>query len=131
MPNPFDKASDPRGGGTEAKTGGGADRREAARRALRAHAMVLLPGQPGRMGRTIDVSETGLCISLAESLPAGTECMVGFELPDKAGNRKRLQSRARVVHSVLGKASEGFKIGMQLQSPPDEVVNALQAFVRE
>jgi len=129
MSNPFGSASGAPGGGQEGKTG--AERREAARRALRAHAMVLLPGQPGRMGRTLDVSETGLCITMTESLPSGTECMVGFELPDKAGNRKRLQSKARVVHSVLSSGNEGFKIGMQLQSPPDDVVRALQAFVRE
>jgi hypothetical protein len=129
MANPFESASASAGGGKDGKTG--AERREAARRALRAHAMVLLPGQPGRMGRTIDVSETGLCIALSESLPSGTECLVGFELPDKAGNRKRLQSRARVVHSVLSSTKDDFKIGMQLMAPPDDVVRALQAFVRE
>lgn len=109
----------------------GADRREAARRPLRALAMVLLPGQPGRMGRTIDVSETGVCIALPEGLPSGTECMVGFELPDRSGNRRRLQSKAKVVHSVLASNQDGFKIGMRLHEPPDDVVLALQAFVRE
>lgn len=131
MPNPFDKASDPSGGASDGKPGGGADRRESVRRPVRGNAMVLLPGQPGRMGRTIDVSETGLCVTLTDSLPAGTVCMVAFELPDKAGNRKRLQSKARVVHSVLSSGTEGFKVGMQLQAPPDDVVIALQTFVRE
>ena len=129
MANPFDRASTAASGAKDGKTG--ADRREAVRRPLRAHAMVLLPGQPGRMGRTIDVSETGLCLTLPDSLPSGTECLVGFELPDRAGNRKRLQSKARVVHSVLSSTKDDFKIGMQLMSPPDDVVLALQAFVRE
>lgn len=113
------------------RLGGGADRREAQRRPLRGNAMVLLPGQPGRLGRTIDVSETGVCVALAEGLPAGTDCLVGFELPDKAGNRRRVQSKAKVVHSVLGSHHEGFKIGMRLQAPPDELILALQAYVRE
>lgn len=123
--------TDAQRGSAGAKPGGGAERREAVRRTLRSPAMVLLPGQPGRLGRTIDVSETGICIALSDSLPTGTDCLVAFELPDKAGNRKRMQSKAKVVHSVLAGHHEGFKVGMRLTTPPDEVVRALQAFVRE
>lgn len=122
MANPFEKASEEKGG---------AERREAVRRTVRAHAMVLLPGLPGRLGRTVDVSETGVCVALPEALPSGTECLVAFELPDKAGNRRRLQSKARVVHSVLSNQGDGFKVGMQLREPTEEVVLALQTFVRE
>lgn len=130
MSNPFESASEPQKSGQDLKPGGGAERREAVRRPLRANAMVLLPGQPGRMGKTVDVSETGVCVALHDALPAGTQCMVGFELPDKLGNRKRMQSKARVVHSVLS-SQGGFKVGMQLLSPPDDVVRALQTFIRE
>ncbi|MBI5259259.1 MAG: PilZ domain-containing protein [Burkholderiales bacterium] len=130
MSNPFENASEPQKSGQEPKAGGGAERREAIRRPLRANAMVLLPGQPGRVGKTVDVSETGLCVALTDALPAGTQCLVGFELPDKAGSRKRMQSKARVVHSVLS-SQGGFKVGMQLVTPPDDVVRALQSFIRE
>lgn len=109
----------------------GADRREAIRRQLRSPALVLLPGQPGRVGRTVDVSETGMCLMLAEGLPDGTECLIGFELPEKGGARKRVQSRARVVHSVLSTQGEGFKIGMQFLQVPDETRRALESFIRE
>jgi c-di-GMP-binding flagellar brake protein YcgR len=109
----------------------GAERREAVRRNLRASAMVLLPGQPGRIGRTLDVSETGLCIVLPEGLAGGTECMVGFELPDRTGSRKRVQSRARVVHSILSTQGDGFKVGMQFVQMPDDTRRALEAFIRE
>jgi len=109
----------------------GADRREAVRRHLRGPALVLLPGQPGRVGRTVDVSETGMCVMLPDDLPGGTECMVGFELPDKAGARKRVQSRARVVHSVLSTQGDGFKLGMQFVQVPDETRRALESFIRE
>ena len=109
----------------------GADRREAVRRHLRSPALVLLPGQPGRVGRTIDVSETGLCVLMPEGLPGGTECMVGFEVPDKTGARKRVQSRARVVHSVLSTQGDGFKIGMQFVQVPDETQRVLESFIRE
>lgn len=128
MTSPFASTDSQRAPGD---TRTGADRREAVRRPLRGLAMVLLPGQPGRMGRTIDVSETGLCISLTEALPSGTDCLVGFELPDKTGNRRRMQAKAKVVHSVLAGNHEGFKIGMRLLEPPDDVVLALQSFVRE
>ena len=109
----------------------GADRREAVRRHLRSPALVLLPGQPGRVGRTVDVSETGMCVMLPDGLPGGTECMVGFELPDKGGSRKRVQSRARVVHSVLSTQGDGFKIGMQFMQVPDDTRRALESFIRE
>lgn len=119
---PFEDAS---------KKPSGADRREAVRRPLRSAAMVLLPGQPGRVGRTVDVSETGLCLLLPDAVPAGTTCLVGFELPDRTGARKRLQSKARIVHSVLSPAGEGFKIGMQFLEPPPETRRALETFIRE
>lgn len=109
----------------------GIERREAVRRPLRGAAMVLLPGQPGRLGRTLDVSATGICVVLAETLPAGIECMVGFEMPDGTGMRKRVQSRARIVHSVLSKQSDGFKVGMQLLQPPEETRRAIEMFIRE
>ncbi|NRF67378.1 PilZ domain-containing protein [Aquincola sp. S2] len=113
------------------RAGGGADRREAVRRSLRSPALVLLPGQPGRIGKTVDVSETGVCLMLPEGLPGGTQCMVGFELPDKAGARKRVQSKARVVHSVLSNLGDGFKIGMQFLDTPGETQRALENFIRE
>ena len=131
MAPPLDPSSGSLNDAPTAKIGSGADRREAVRRPLRANAMVLLPGQPGRLGRTIDVSETGVCVSLKDFLPQGTECLVGFELPDKHGNRRRVQSKAKVVHSVLSGQSEGFKVGMRLVTPTDELVLALQSFVRE
>lgn len=131
MAPPLDPSSGSLNDAPAAKLGGGADRREAVRRPLRTHAMVLLPGQPGRLGRTIDVSETGVCVALADYLPQGTECLVGFELPDKHGSRRRVQSKAKVVHSVLSGQNEGFKIGMRLVTPADELVLALQSFVRE
>jgi c-di-GMP-binding flagellar brake protein YcgR len=109
----------------------GADRREAVRRTLRSAALVLLPGQPGRVGRTVDVSETGMCVMLPDGMAGGTECLVGFELPDKAGARKRYQSRARVVHSVLSNQGDGFKIGMQFLEVPDVTRRALETFIRE
>lgn len=93
--------------------------------------MLLLPGQPGRLGKTVDVSETGICVLMPEGLPGGTECMVGFELPDKSGARKRVQSRARVVHSVLSHQGDGFKVGMQFVQPPPETQRALESFIRE
>jgi len=131
MASAFDPSSGSLNDAPAAKLGGGIDRREAARRPLRGNAMVLLPGQPGRLGRTIDVSETGVCVILKDGLPSGTDCLVGFELPDKAGNRRRVQSKAQVVHSVLSSQHEGFKVGMRLQAPADELVLALQTYVRE
>lgn len=109
----------------------GADRREAVRRPLRSPALVLLPGQPGRVGKTLDVSETGVCVMLTEMLPGGTQCLVGFELPDRTGARKRVQSKARVVHSVLSTQGDGFKVGMQFVEPPAETCRALESFIRE
>jgi c-di-GMP-binding flagellar brake protein YcgR len=109
----------------------GADRREAVRRSLRSPALVLLPGQPGRVGRTVDVSETGLCVMLPDGLADGVECLVGFELPDRAGARKRYQARARVVHSVLSNQGDGFKVGMQFVQMPDDTRRALESFIRE
>lgn len=129
MPNPFEMVQEPRGGADNGATG--AERRAAIRRPLRAQAMVLLPGQPGRPCKTVDISETGICVAMPEALPPGTTCMVGFELPDRQGNRKRHQSRARVVMSILAQHADGFRVGMQFQEVSDPVLLAIQGYVRE
>jgi hypothetical protein len=107
------------------------DLRQSQRRPLRAPAMVLVQGKPGMLGRTIDVSEGGLCLALKDTITAGTECLVSFELPDKSTGRRRLQSQARVMYSILSGQHDGFKIGIKLLSPAPDLVHALHAFVRE
>jgi hypothetical protein len=42
-----------------------------------------------------------------------------------------VQSRARVVHSVLSTQGDGFKIGMQFVQVPDETQRVLESFIRE
>ncbi|MBI3368513.1 MAG: PilZ domain-containing protein [Burkholderiales bacterium] len=108
---------------------GGADRRQAPRRTLRGPAMVMLPGEPGRMGRLVDVSETGLCVALAASVPHGTTFMVGFEVPGKSGQRLMLRTRGKAMHCVLDSAGEGFKLGVLLIEPGQDVIKALRDFV--
>ncbi|MCK6420471.1 MAG: PilZ domain-containing protein [Aquabacterium sp.] len=130
MPNPFEAFEEPQPGAAESGASG-ADRRAAVRRPLRAQAMVLLPGLPGRPCKTVDISESGICVTMAEALASGTQCLVGFELPDRQGNRKRHQARARVVHSVLASNSDGFKVGMQFGEVADAALLAIQAYVRE
>lgn len=130
MPNPFEAVEEPRPGAAESAAAG-AERRAAIRRPLRAQAMVLLPGVPGRPCKTVDISESGICVTMAEALASGTHCLIGFELPDRQGNRKRHQARARVVHSVLASQSDGFKVGMQFREVPDPVLLAIQTYVRE
>lgn len=85
--------------------------RIATRKVLRCRAKVLLNGgRPPLMGRTVDISLSGISLMLGESLPAGESCVVAFETPVN-GNMKRVIASVKAVYSICG--ADGFRVGFQ------------------
>ncbi|HJV74851.1 MAG TPA: PilZ domain-containing protein [Noviherbaspirillum sp.] len=85
--------------------------RSAPRKALRAHARVVLPGAAPLRAKTIDVSMGGVSIIVAEQIPVGQKCTVAFEAPFN-GTMVRVVAVARIVYSIL-KGTDGYRTGMQ------------------
>ncbi len=86
------------------------DNRSILRKILRCHAKVAMAGRPPLNARTVDISPNGMCLLVAEQLPAGLSCNVSFEVPLN-GKMKKVQVIAKAVYSVFG--TDGFRIGMQ------------------
>jgi hypothetical protein len=87
------------------------DTRIAPRKVLRCRAKVMLNGgRPPVMGRTVDISTSGISLMLDVSLPAGESCVISFEAPVN-GTMRKLMVSAKAVYSICG--ADGFRIGMQ------------------
>lgn len=87
------------------------DTRIAPRKVLRCRAKVMLNGgRPPMIGRTVDISISGICLMLEAPLTAGQSCVIAFEAPVNGTMRKVMVS-AKAVYSICG--NEGFRIGLQ------------------
>jgi hypothetical protein len=85
--------------------------RVAPRKVLRCRAKVMLDGgRPPMMGRTIDISISGICLMLESPLVAGESCVIAFEAPVN-GTMRRIMVSAKTVYSIY--SSDGFRIGLQ------------------
>ncbi|MGZ3159195.1 MAG: PilZ domain-containing protein [Burkholderiaceae bacterium] len=85
--------------------------RVAPRKVLRCRAKVMLSGgRPPMMGRTVDISLSGICIMLEAPLPAGESCVIAFEASVN-GTMRRVMASAKIVYSIF--SGEGFRIGLQ------------------
>lgn len=62
------------------------------------------------MGRTVDISISGICIMLDAPLAAGESCVIAFEVPLN-GTIRKLMVSAKSVYSIFG--GEGFRTGLQ------------------
>jgi c-di-GMP-binding flagellar brake protein YcgR len=87
------------------------DTRIAPRKVLRCRVKVMLNGgRPPLIGRTVDISISGICLMLETPLAAGESCVIAFEAPVNGTMRKVMVS-AKAVYSIF--SGEGFRIGLQ------------------
>ena len=71
-----------------------------------------MPGAPAPLrARTIDISLGGICVFVAEQLPVGLTCNVGFEAPLN-GSMVRVTAVAKVIYSIL-RGTDGFRTGLR------------------
>jgi hypothetical protein len=88
----------------------GINRRIHPRKILRGPAVILLPGQPPRDGRTWDVGLDGMSVLSPKPIPPGTRCEVSFDLVTLAGRTAHVTAPVKVLYcSYCG--ADGFKVG--------------------
>jgi c-di-GMP-binding flagellar brake protein YcgR len=93
------------------------------RKILRCPAQIQLQGASMR-GRTIEISLSGLAVTMPEQMQPGQGCKVIFDaLID--GKTSRITADANVVYSILS-GTEGFRIGLKF-AQIDAATNKLLA----
>jgi c-di-GMP-binding flagellar brake protein YcgR len=72
-------------------------------------------------GRTVDISSSGICVMVGNSLPPGQTCMIHFETVI-GGMQRKVEAPAKVVYNIYGSA--GFRTGFRFVdlSPNNSVV---------
>jgi c-di-GMP-binding flagellar brake protein YcgR len=86
--------------------------RIAPRKLLRCRVKIMLNGgRPPILGRSLDISMSGMSIFLESPLAAGEQCVIAFETPVN-GNLKRVMASAKVVYNIFS-SSDGFRHGLQ------------------
>ena len=111
-------------------SGGGAERRQEERRALRVAARVSLgPGQVFEV-RTADVSSSGLGIVASANPKPGVTFKIEFVLPLRPSGTLNVEATVKVMHSVLARQEGGFKIGLQFLKLSEGAEAAIQTCVR-
>lgn len=90
--------------------GDNVDSRQTNRKILRCRAMVRIESGAILLGKTLDVSQGGLCILLENSMPVGALCevRVDFFLDGKSA---RIQSKTRVVSCIC--THRTYRVGLQ------------------
>lgn len=113
----------------DATPGSGAERRVDERRLFRSTAVVLAGGQEFQV-RTMDISRSGMCIVAAINPPAGLKFRLRMRLDRQPQGFVMLETDVQVVHSVLARQESGFRIGLRFTSPSNELLNAVNHFLK-
>lgn len=102
------------------------DTRIAPRKVLRCRAKVMLDrGRPPMMGKTVDISVSGICIMLEGSLATGESCVISFEAPVK-GTMRKVMASAKAVYSIC--SGDSFRTGfqfVQLDAANTSIINEI------
>lgn len=102
------------------------EERAAVRKVLRTRVKVVVAGGPALLGKTLDISATGLGVIVEQPIGIGHNCMIGFETSVK-GVMKQINAVAKVVYCICS-GTEGFRIGFQfgeLTAANTAVINEL------
>lgn len=106
------------------------ERRDSERRAFRSTAYILLANREPIPVRTVDISPSGLGIVASANPPPQTFCVMRISIPRRStGLAQTFNVQTRVVHSVLSREHDGFKIGLVFIEPSDVVVTAIRDFL--
>ncbi|GAA5175500.1 hypothetical protein GCM10025771_07850 [Niveibacterium umoris] len=105
------------------------ERRQHARKAFHSVAYVLLTGRQPIAVRTLDISPGGMAIVAPANPPAKMNCKIRISLPVKLRAPTVVEIQATVLHSVLSRRENGFKVGLHFVHPAPEAKQAIAAFL--
>jgi hypothetical protein len=85
--------------------------RAAERKKMSGRARVVLPGGFAAFGKMVDMSLTGACVMMEDTLPNRVSCVLEFDIFHN-GKRHAFSTSAVSVYGVLA-SGKGFKVGFQ------------------
>lgn len=103
------------------------DQRSGARKIVRSKAVVVMDGMSPKQGRTLEISASGLSITLDHKLSTGDIAMVSFELFVE-GRAQVLSCQSRVNYCIF--SGDHFKIGFQFMNPDMATMATINKFLR-
>jgi hypothetical protein len=103
------------------------DQRSAARKIVRAKAVVVMDGMQPKQGRTIDMGATGMSLTFDHKLEVGHMGQVSFELFID-GKSQILTCRSKVSYCIF--SGDHFKIGYQFMNLDTATSGAISKFLR-
>jgi c-di-GMP-binding flagellar brake protein YcgR len=98
--------------------------RSEERKQLHCATRVLFKDMPAMTGKAADLSPSGMCILLPESLENGKECLITFETT-VSGKQFSIKVRANPVYSIC--SGDVFRIGFKFDRVDDATAASLQA----
>ena len=103
------------------------DQRSGARKIVRSKAVVVMDGMPPKMGRTLDISASGVSLTFDHKLATGDVGMVSFELFVE-GKAQIVSCQSRVNDCIF--SGDHFKIGFQFMNPDLATMATINKFLR-
>lgn len=103
------------------------DQRQAPRKILRAKAMVVLDGAAPTPARTLDISQSGLSLTMGHIVPAGAAGNVSFEMFID-GRPQVITCRSKVAYCIF--SGDDVKVGLQFINPDPTAMAAITKFMR-
>lgn len=89
--------------------------------------MVVLDGAAPAPGRTLDISQSGMSLTLGHMVPAGSAGTVSFEMFID-GKPQIITCRAKVAYCIF--SGDDVKVGFQFVNPDQAAMAAITKFMR-
>jgi len=101
--------------------------RAVKRKLIGGRARVVRNGAQVVVGKMVDISETGACVILDDTLPSKTGCVLEFDIFHD-GRRYVFSAQAQAVYGVFS-SGKGFKVGFQFGPRNAEASKCISALV--
>nr|WP_284150464.1 PilZ domain-containing protein [Curvibacter sp. CHRR-16] len=106
------------------------DRRKENRKLLHTHVILTLQDGTQLDEYSLDISDSGMCVSSQLNLHPGDTCSVFMRLVLQYGVAE-FSARAKINYSVLAREAGGFKIGLNFLSLSQAAEDTLRHYLRD
>lgn len=103
------------------------EQRSTQRKVVKVKALVALEGGAAVAARTVDISASGMCVSVADPMAVGASAQVRFDLLVE-GRPNTIQVKSRATYCIL--SGNEFKVGLTFLNLDLSSMTTLAKFLR-
>ena len=103
------------------------EQRQTQRKVLKVKALIVPEGGSPLVARTVDVSSSGMCVSVSAPIELGTHSQLRFDLLVD-GKPNTIEVRSKVSYCIL--SGDEFKVGFQFVNLDLSSMTALAKYLR-